>query len=147
MSPVPRQSLLAILENVASEQGRSQDRLSLAIPMDEILSYYESCLLRDVITGNHCLIMRIAIPLASKQTAFIVFRAEAVPMPQPEPGLAIKWKLEAPYSTISEDNMETAYLTDYDLSRCLGSSPYQLCLDMIATETGHGSCLATLFQR
>ena len=46
MSLVPRQSLLAILESVASEQGRSKDRLSLAIPMDEILSYYESRLLR-----------------------------------------------------------------------------------------------------
>ena len=41
--------------------------------------------------------------------------------------------------------METAYLTEYDLSRCIGSSRYQICLDMIATETGHGSCLATLF--
>ena len=145
MSLVPRQSLLAILVNIASEQGRSQDRLSLAIPMDEILSYYESRLLRDVITVDQGLIMRIAIPLASKQTAFTVFRAQAVPMPQPEPDLAIKWKLEAPYLAISEDNMETAYLTDYDLSRCIGSSRYQICLDMIATETGHGSCLATLF--
>ena len=41
--------------------------------------------------------------------------------------------------------METAYLTEYDLSRCMGSSRYQICLDMIATETGHESCLATLF--
>ena len=40
--------------------------------------------------------MRIAILLASKQTAFTVFRSIAVPMPQLEPHLAIKWKLEAP---------------------------------------------------
>ena len=145
MSLVPRQSLLAILECVASEQSRSKDRLSLAIPMDEILSYYEFRLLRDVITIDQDLIMRIAIPLASKQTAFTVFRALAVPMPQPEPDIAIKWKLEAAYLAILEDNMESAYLTDYDLSRCIGSSRYQFCLDMIAKETGHGSCLATLF--
>ena len=42
--------------------------------------------------------------------------------------------------------METAYLTESDLSRCIGSSRYQICLDMIATETGHGSCLAALFK-
>ena len=89
--------------------------------------------------------MRIAIPLASKQTAFTVFRSIAVPMPQLEPDLAINWKLEAPSLARSEDNMETAYLTEYDLSRCIGSSRYQICLEMIATETGHGSCLATLF--
>ena len=145
MSLVPRQSLLTILENVAAEQSRSRDRRSLAIPMDEIISYYESRLLRDVITVDQGLVMRIAIPLASKQTAFTVFRSIAVPMPQLEPDLAIRWKLEAPCLAISEDDMETASLTEYDLSRCIGSSRYQICLDMSATETGHGSCLATLF--
>ena len=145
MSLVPRQSLLTILENVAAHQSRSKDRLSLAIPRDEILSYYESQLLRDVITVDQGLVMRIAIPLASKQTAFTVFRSNAVPMPQLDSDLAIKWKLEAPYLAISEDNMETACLTEYDLSRCVGSSGCQICLDMIATATGHKSCLATLF--
>ena len=127
MSLVPRQSILALLESVASEQGRSKDRLSLAIPMDEILSYYGSRLLRDVITIDQSLIMRIAIPLASKPTAFTVFRALAVPMPQPELDLAIEWKLEEPCLAVSEDNMETAYLTEYDLSRCIGSSRYHYC--------------------
>ena len=145
MSLVPRQSLLTILANVAAERSRSKDRSSLAIPMDEIISYYESRLLRDVITVDQRLVMRIAIPLASKQTAFTVFRSIAVPMPQLEPDLAIRWKLEAPNSAISEDNMETAYLAEYDLSRCIESSRYQICLDMIATETRHGSYLATLF--
>ena len=111
MSLVPRQSLLAILESVASEQGQSKDRLSLAILMYEIMSHYESRLLRDVIPTDQGLIMRIAIPLASKQTNkqhLLFFPALAVPMPQSEPYLAIKWKLEAPYLAISEDIMETA---------------------------------------
>ena len=145
MSLVPRQSLLTILENVAAEQSRSKVRRSLAIPMDEILSYYESRILRDVITVDQGLLMRIAIPLASKKTAFTVFRSIAVPMPQLEPDLAIKWNLEVPYLAISENNIETVYLTESDLSRCIGSSRYQICLDMIATETEHGSCSATLF--
>ena len=42
MSLAPRQSLLAILDNVALEQWRQKDRLSLAIRMDEILACYES---------------------------------------------------------------------------------------------------------
>ena len=73
MSFVLRKSLLTILENVVAEQSRSKDRLSLAIPMDEIISYYESRLLRDVITVEQGLVMRIANPPASKQTAFHSF--------------------------------------------------------------------------
>ena len=64
--------------------------------------------------------MRIATPLATKESTFKVFRAIAVPMPQPQTVMAIKWKLEAPYLAISEINDDTALLTEYDLSRCIG---------------------------
>ena len=144
ISLVPREPLLVILDDVALEQWRKSHRLSSAIPIDEIIADYESQLIRDVSVVEQGLIMRIAIPLATKDSAFTVFRAIAVPMPTPEPDLAIKWKLEAPYLAISEDK-ETAFLTEYDLGRCIGSSRCQICLDMIATETGHVSCLATLY--
>ena len=39
MSLVPRQSLLSVLDNVRAEQGRCNDRLSLAIPIDEMISF------------------------------------------------------------------------------------------------------------
>ena len=48
MSLVPRQSLLAIIDYVASEQLRRLDQLSLAIPMDETVPYYESQLLETI---------------------------------------------------------------------------------------------------
>ena len=67
----------------------------MAIPMDEIIAFYESQLLRDVLVVEQGLILRIAFPLAAKDSAFAVFRAYAVPMPQPEPDLAIKWKKSA----------------------------------------------------
>ena len=145
MSLVPRDSLLKILEEVSKMQSHARDRLSLAIPMDKILSYNESQLLTDVVTIKEGLLMKIAIPLASRQTSFTVFHAIPVPMPQYKKDKAIMWKTEAPYLAISEDNMETAMLAKYNLKHCLGSSRYQICHKMIATETGHGSCLATLF--
>ena len=49
LSLAPRQALLAFLDDVASEKGRKWDRLSLAISMDEIIAYYQSQLLRDVV--------------------------------------------------------------------------------------------------
>ena len=36
-------------------------------------------------------------------------------------------------------------MTEYDIGRCNGSSRYQICLDIIATETGHDCYLATLY--
>ena len=66
-------------------------------------------------------------------------------MPQPEPTLAMKWKTETQFLAISEDNLETAFLTEYDLANCIGSATYRICHRSIATERGHGSCLATLF--
>ena len=68
MSFLPGQPLLTIIENVASEQSRSKERLSSVIPMDEIVSFHESRLL-DVIIVEEGLVMRSAIPLASIQTA------------------------------------------------------------------------------
>ena len=62
MSPVPRQALLKITDNVALEQWRVSDVLSLAIPSDEMLACYKSKLLRDVIVVQQGLIMRIANP-------------------------------------------------------------------------------------
>ena len=46
MSLVPRETLLAVLNDVALEQQRNLDRLSLAIPVDKTNSYYESQLMR-----------------------------------------------------------------------------------------------------
>ena len=60
MSLVPRDSLIKILEEVSKMLSHARDRLSLAIPMDEILS--------DVVTIKEGLLMKIAIPLASRQT-------------------------------------------------------------------------------
>ena len=63
--------------------------------MDDILAYYESKLLRGVIVVEQGFIMRITFPLATKESAVTVFHAIAVPMPQMELDIAIKWKLEA----------------------------------------------------
>ena len=92
MSLVPRDSLIKILEDVSKMQSHARDQLSLAIPMDEILSYYEAQHLTDVVTIKEGLLMKIAIPLASRQTSFTVFHAIPVPMPQYEKDKAIMWK-------------------------------------------------------
>ena len=89
MSLVPGQSLLKVLDNVASKQWRVMDRLTSAILFVEVSADYESKLLRDVIVVEQRLFMRIAIQLAAKGSAFTVFRAIAVLIPKPKNDMAI----------------------------------------------------------
>ena len=144
LSLVPRQSLLTKLNKNALEQWLQKYRLSVAIPMDEILAYYKLKLLRDVLVVEQGFFMRIANPLATKDSAFTVFRAIAVPMLQSENDMANKWKLEAPYLANSEKNDNTAFLTEYDLSRCIGSFRLLISKEMIATESVQEFCLTTV---
>ena len=147
MSLVPRDSLMAILESVGREQYKAADRLSLAIPTSELMSYYDAKLLRDVITVEQGLIVTLAIPLASRQTVFTVYKAQTVPVPLPESQMAVKWSIEAPYLAISEDQMDSIPLNVSQFEQCLRSSRYRICHQAVATQPNHGSCLATLFFR
>ena len=145
MSLVPKESLLAILKSVAADQSLSGSRLSLAIPPTDLLSYYDAKLLRDVVTLDEGLVLTLAIPSASRQTVFSTYQAQIIPMPQPEPRMAIRWVIEAPYLAISEDQMESVTLSKDQFEACLGSARYRICHETIATQTNHPSCLATLF--
>ena len=145
MSLVPRESLLAILESVAREQSTAKDRLFLSIPMEDLISYYDSELLQDVVSMDMGLLMTLSVPLASRQTSITVYEAKIFPMPQPEVDQALRWVIEAPYLGISEDTVETALLSQKQLEKCIGSSRYRICHEAIPTDLQHSSCLATLF--
>ena len=61
-------------------------------------------------------------------------------MPELQPDLAIESMLAAPYLTRSEENMETAYLTEDDQTLKV------INLDIGATERVHAFCLATVLK-
>ena len=50
MSLIPMNSLLAILNSVAFQQAKAADRVSLALPTSDLLSYYYYRLLADAVT-------------------------------------------------------------------------------------------------
>ena len=79
-------------------------------------------------------ILQSVIPLSKNHPAFSVFRAIAVPMLHPETALEINWKLKTTHVAISRINKETAFSTENDLGRRIGSFRFQICLDMIAAE-------------
>ena len=76
ISLFPKESLLAIMDSVSLRQSKAEDRLGLAIPASDLLSYYDSRLLVDAITVAEGLLLTLNIPLASQQTVFELFEAK-----------------------------------------------------------------------
>ena len=145
MSLVPHESLLAVLDSVHDSQKHSTDRLSLAIPMKDLMSYYDAKLVYEIATVEQGLLLTLAIPLASRQTSFHVYSAHVIPMPQQDPKEALQWIIEGPYLAISQNSMETSTLTQQQLDNCLGSSTYRICHETMETHLAQSSCLATLY--
>ena len=103
---IPMESLLAIIDSVSLRQSKVEDRLTLAIPASDLLSYYDCRLLADAITASEGLLLTLNIPLASQQTVSTLFEAKLIPMPFPDdPQTGLTWSIEAPYLTLSEKNL------------------------------------------
>ena len=125
MSLIPMESLLAIMDSVSLRQSKAEDRLTLAIPASDLLSYYDSRLLADAITVLEGFLLTLNIPLASQQTVFTLFEAKLIPMPFPDdPQTALTWNIEAPYLALSENKLESSVLSEEQFEHCLGSSKY-----------------------
>ena len=146
MSLTPMESLLAIMDNVSLRQSKAEDRLTLAIPASDLLSYYDSHLLADAIAVSEGLLLTLNLPLASQQTVFTLFEAKLIPMPFPDdPQTALTWTIEAPYLALSENKLESSVLSEEQFEHCLGSSKYRICSEAFPTQIGHPSCIATLY--
>ena len=140
-----KDSLEQHLKVVDESQEKLDNRLTLAIPKQELLTNYDSRLLLDVLTLDQALFMSLPIPLASRQTAFTVCKAIVVPLPQMDEDMAIRWDVEAEYLAVSESLMETSNVTRNQLEIFIGSSNYLLCHETLATEDEDSSCLSTLY--
>ena len=144
ISFLPRKLLIKILDAVHDSQKNAPDRLTLAIPMTDILSYYDAKLVQEISTVEDGLLLTLAIPLASSQTVFEVYRANVIPMPQKDSVDALQWVIEGEYLAISEGQMETTVLTEAQYDNWLGSPRYRICHETMETHLGFSSCLATL---
>ena len=119
MALLAKQSSKKILKVFEDSQEKSDKQLTLAIPRQELLTYYESRLLLDVLTRDDGLLMTILF--ASRQTAFTVYKAIVALLPQME-DMAITWKAESEYPAVLEKLMENSLVTRHQLDKCIGSS-------------------------
>ena len=138
-----RQQLHEILTMVHFQQNGLQDRLSLAVPIQDILSYYETKLITQIEAIESGLILSLVIPMASKSTVMNVLHSLPIPMPDGDTGKALVWRLEAKYMAILDDG-ELAFIDDKELENCIGSQKYAICTKAIPTEQTYQSCIAKL---
>ena len=61
VSLFPMNSLILVLQSVAIQQGKAVDRLPLAIPMTDLLSYYDSRLHADAIMLPEAILLTLKI--------------------------------------------------------------------------------------
>ena len=124
MSLIAREQLYKVLQIVQLMESGKQDRLTLAIPSQDMLSYSETKLITYVRATDAGLLLTLAIPMASSTTAMNVIKAIPMQMPDGQTGRAYIFRLETKYIGISSDYKEVALLTDDELDSCIGSSRY-----------------------
>lgn len=144
MSLVPKSSLLEILKQIALSQIDSVDRLTLAILPRNVLTYYETKLLREVTANELGLMFTFSIPMSSSETVLDVFEAIPIPMPNTDSPTATVWDVEAEYLAITRTKQESAALTQKQLSQCIGSTSLSICHQGFPLVSTKESCLALL---
>ena len=104
VSLLDRLSLEEVLTIVQNIQIKARDRVTLAIPFQETLSYYETQLLQDIVALSEGLLITMSIPLASRQTILTTYEAMPLPVPQHEDDMALISDTYASFLVVSEDS-------------------------------------------
>ena len=118
MSILPKESLVEILEYIGTQQLRAADRLTLAIPLTKVLSYYETPLLRSVYANDVGIVFTLSVPMSSSSTVLNVFQPTVIPMPT-EDNQAAVWDIESDYIAATEDKRFTALLSERQFNDCI----------------------------
>ena len=126
LSIISKETLHGLLLAVMTNEIENRSQLTLAIPLTDILTYYESKLLQKIESNEAGIIFNFSVPLASKSTLLTVY--EAIPIPIPlQDGTANIWELEERYIATTDDQSETAAVSKSDLKKCVGSKVYTIC--------------------
>ena len=145
MALVDKAALEGILKAVGADLLQGDERLSLAIPLNNPLAYYEAALVQSVATEDAGLVMRLAIPLTTRELVLDVYEGITLPMPLADGTTATQWKIEAPLIAISKSHKENALMEWRHLEECVGTSTLAICKHGFATTRTRDSCMATLF--
>ena len=136
MTLLPKNVLEKILDKNASQQVKSTNRRSLAIPPAQILTYYETKLLTNVSVEEYGMLFRLAMPFASGSTALNFYCASTIPIPtKNSDGYASQYETEADYIAVAESIRRIALLSQHEVDLCIGSSSFSVCTNGFSLDT------------
>ena len=113
--------------------------------MTNLISYYDSQSLQDVVSMDSGLLMTLSTSVPTRRRTFTVYKTRDFPMHHLEPEQFLRCITDQPYLGLTEDTLETAVLLHSQLDKCIGSSRYRKSHDAIPTYIGHSACVATFY--
>ena len=144
---IPRQILQDVLHQVLLQATPAHHQSSFSIPIENLMSYYETKLVSQVVSTDFGLLFTLLIPFSSESTVLDLFHAIPIPMPPDDSLTATVWEIETEYIAVAKSGHEAALLTRFDLNECIGSKSYSICFSSFPMEKAMDSCLATLFYK
>ena len=144
MALLPRSDLEEILLDVNHWQSDTNERLSLAIPITQISTYYETKILRKVDIVDDGMYFTLAIPFVTAATVLNLYKAVPIPMPNDgTDGHASQYIIESDFIAVSS-TQKIALLSQDEINRCVGSSSFSVCINGFSLETAQDTCLGSL---
>ena len=112
-------------KKVALTQVRQTDRLTLASPTKQILTYYDTKTLANIVVVSSRESFLLAVLFASKSTAFNWYRATPVSKANGvEDGCASQYDLKLNYIAIDESTSRIELPQKPQIDNCVGSSSF-----------------------
>lgn len=138
--------LQAVLIEVVQEEALKNSHFQPALSVQNLASYYELELVKEVVITDGGVHIELQIPLNEKSGLFHIY--QAVPIHQPIPGTktASLFKFEKEFFAISRDRATYSELSVSDITQCKGNSQVRLCeRGFSLTRVSSSTCLSSLF--
>ena len=102
MALLPRSDLEESLRDVNHSQSDTNERLSLAIPITQVLAYYETKIMRSVDIVDDGMYFTLTISFVTAATVLILYKAVHILMPNDgADGHASKYNIEPHFRAVS----------------------------------------------
>ena len=134
-----------ILREVVLQWSGAGSCFTLAIPIWNLKTYYETKLLRQVVLSKFGLVFTLEIPFFSKTTLLKVHHAIENPMLDKYNAKDSVWDIETDFLAVRLQGQESALLTAHELSHFIVSTAYWFCYSGFAMEKSEDSCLSSLY--
>ena len=133
------------MEAVVIWQAKANERLSLAVLTNQLLTCYETKILRNIDVLEEGMFFTLAIPFVTGASTLSLYRSIPVPVPNERTdGYASQYAIESDFIALAVSINKIALLSQDKIDRCEGSRRFPVCINGFSLETTHDTCLGSL---